>query len=224
MKCEIMRGERVIAAQAEFSAEAVRAIVRKQGADASQVPDRLMRRVDIGTIRLYPVREVAPVLARFEVLADAVRTVEADAVVYTYGKRTQSLAEAKALVKRQIASAHDRYESGRVEYQGIWIKFDLEARINAAGLADSLASGEIAQSEWRGRLRDERRPRYTDVATLPIASAEAARALKDAIVAAVNNGFTAKAALEQAVNDAADLETLLAIDISGPFGLNPQRP
>lgn len=221
MKCEITRGGDIYAANMEFNSDAVRKVVAKLGGNPAHVPGTLVKAIETGAIIVSPVREVFPVLSRFEVLGAYTRTVVDGEVVYTYDKKTLTVDEAKSQVRVAIAATHDAYERTRVEHRGVWIKFDLEARINIAGIVEQFEAGAISESVWRGRVKEEgsRAGRYGGLAVIPMATVEEAKAVKLAIIAAVSHGFTVKGELEAAVDAATTLDELAAVNAIQAYGL-----
>ena len=215
MKCEILRGDRVIMQNRLFVQDDVKRLIARHGGDVSKVPVRFSKKITMGTISIYPVREVYTADG-FSFSTNPVRTVEDNAVVYTYGSQPMSVTEIATRIKATASKLHDDYEAGMVEYEGVFIAIDLEARINVTGLVDNFEAGVLTEQEWRGRTA----PEGGEIATVMISSTEEAKALKAFITAAVAKGFGARSVIEselQALIDADDLEGIKAYNVQERF-------
>lgn len=215
MKCEILRGNRVIMQSRSFVQDDVKRLIAKHGGDVSKVPVSFSKKITMGSITLYPVREIHNTDA-FSVSTNPVRTVEDDAVVYTYDSHPMSVTDIATRIKATASRLHDKYEAGMVEYEGVYIAIDLEARINVTGLVDNFEAGVLTEQEWRGRTA----PEGGVIATVLISSTEEAKALKAFITAAVAKGFGARAVIEselQALIDADDLGGIKAYNVQERF-------
>ena len=215
MKCEIIRNDTVIYGPLEYQPDQVSQVLAKHGIVDFKPPKRLSRRIDIATVSIYPVTEQRPSLAAGERYGASTRTLRDNDVLYVYAVMQKSLSEIQARLKQDIAQVHDAYDKGRIEYNGVWIAIDVEARTNAAGTVDAFESGNISPITWSGKLKDTE-GNFREKATIVVNNLTEAQALKSAIIVAVAKGFAVRGAVESEI-DAGDINTLKTYSASARF-------
>lgn len=215
MNCEIIRGELVIAQNIPFNQEDVRKLIGKHGGNPAVVPSQIDEKIETGTITIYPVINAHN--TDFLKVEDGYeREVGEDYVTYTYLYRDKTAMELADEYLSVLSDTHDKYEAGRVDYAGVFIKIDLEARINVTGLVDNFEAGLLTTEQWRGTTTAE----GGTVSTLSIESVEDAKDLKLGITTAVAKGFGARATAEQEIAtmvENEDMDALVSYDPIGRF-------
>lgn len=211
MKCEIIRNNERIAGPMVFDANTVRDLIARQGGDFRLVPNGLTSAVKIGNITIKPVREIIPAPGRMEQLGMAVRAESEYEVTYTYPVEPRDPELVRASLQSELSRIHDAREAGRITHEGVGIKIDLEARINARGVLDEFKAGTMTETLWRGQAVTEGGPSKIHVTSLA-----QMQGVYDAILTAVTKGFAAKEAAETLIGAATEAE-LATLDVQAEF-------
>lgn len=211
MKCEIIRNNERIAGPMVFDANIVRDLIARQGGDFRLVPNGLTAAVKIGGMVIKPVREVVLVPSRMQQLGMPVRSETEYEVTYTWPVEPRDPELVRASLQTKLSRIHDAHEAGRITHEGVGIKIDLEARINARGALDEFKAGTMASTVWRGQVVSE-----GGQSKIIVTSEAQMQAIYDSISAAVTKGFAAKEAVESLIGAATEAE-LAALDVQTEF-------
>jgi hypothetical protein len=207
-----------------YDPRVVRDLLASNGCDVSRVPNTLITVVVISTFAIKPVLEIKPGLLVGQKHTDPIREVTATHVKYTWSVVNMSLEELVTESLETLSNIHNHYETELFEYNGILIRADIEARINAKATLDLFTSGAITSTKWRGkeianpgvsRLGDVN-VKELKVATIPLNSINDVLGVFGAIVDYLNSGFLARSAVEDTVLSLTYSE-LVAYDIRAEF-------
>lgn len=216
MKCEIIRNGNTIVSEMEFNVNRVRDIVARQGGDYRLVPNAFTAPIVIGGIQILPVKYIMPATTQAQRYGTPVRTVSNQVVTYTYPVEDKTEEELRNELLAQVPRIHDNYDSGRMEYQGVSIAVDLEARVNAEGVLKRFERGLMTAAQWNGQsitVTDENGVETQGPSKVEIASTADMQALYDAIFAHLEKGFIVKEMLKAEV-EAADATALADYDVA----------
>lgn len=210
MKCEIIRNNEIIAGPIEFEANRVRDIVARQGGDFRLVPNSMTAAIQIGTIAIKPVAYSTPTYSRMEQLGPADRVETDHLVTYTHSIIPRNPEAVRTELMGELKRIHDAHDLGTTVYQGVSIKTDLEARINAEGTLSAFADGRLTATLWRGQAITDPDTGIEGPSKVEVTSTADMQALRDAIFGSLAAGFAAKEQVETliAAATAEDLETL----------------
>jgi len=215
MKCEIIRSGKVIAGQMDYDVNRVRSVVARHGGDYRLVPNALTAGIKIGPIQILPVKYEKPPITQAERYGAPTRTATESLVIYTYPVEEKTEEEIRNGLLSQVPLIHEEYDSGRMEYQGVSIAVDLEARVNAEGVLKRFERGLMTSAHWNGNsitTVDEEGNEVTGPSKIILGGTADMEALYDAIFAHLEAGFMAKEILKAEI-EAADLATLKTIDV-----------
>jgi hypothetical protein len=216
MKCEIIRNGNTIVSEMDFNVNRVRDIVARQGGDYRLVPNALTAAIHIGSIQILPVKYDMPVTTQAQRCGKPVRTVSDSLVTYSYPVEEKTEDELRNELLTQVSRIHESYDSGRMEYQGVSIAVDLEARVNAEGVLKRFERGLMSATQWNGQAvtsTDENGNEVTGPSKVAIGSTADMQALYDAVFAHLEAGFIAKEMLKAEL-ESADAVTLATVDVN----------
>jgi hypothetical protein len=224
MKCEVIRNGQKIAGPIEFDPQQMRNLIARQGANADLVPPLLTSAVKIASIVIKPVREVRPNLTASQRYGGYERTESDYDVTYTYEVVEKTDEEVRSKLLSRLADIHNEYEVSRFEYQGVLIKADLEARINAKATLDLFATGALTSGEWRGKVPSANTVEGLAVTNdaklengrIPLTSVQDVGGVYGAIVGYLGAGFAARSIIEDEINNATGVD-LIQYDVMGKF-------
>lgn len=144
--------------------------------------------------------------------------------MYEYEVVAKSDEEMKARLLTRLAQIHDEYEGSRFDYNGILIKADLEARINAKATLDLFASGALTSGEWRGKVASGatvdglavNNDAKLENGRIPLNNVQDIGAVYGAIVNYLGAGFAARSVVEDDIKNATGND-LVQFDVQGRF-------
>ena len=204
MKCEVFRGNKKVMGPMEYDVSKIKSYVTRQGCDESLLPRILTGRVNIATISIMPIREVKPNLIPGKKYGPYTRRESGDEIIYDYPLVSQTREELLNKHLKRLAELHDEYENGRAVYEGVAIKVDMEARINAKATLDLFKDGVLTATEWRGiEAVDTSDPHYIPgsegKATIPVNSLQQMASIYGAIIDYLARGFNARSKVEDEI-------------------------
>lgn len=158
-----------------------------------------------GDLKIVPAQYTKPVVPEDHLLSLPVRTYENGQVSYQFDIIPRDIEAARAALITQLGTHHERYESQRLDFYGIKIAVDLEARINVTHVYEAFKSGRYSWVRWRGSNGKLWVTTLADMEELYLA-----------IVGYVENGFAAKEHAELAVYEA-DASNLYKLNVNQLF-------
>ena len=207
MKYEVLRNDRVIRRATDYDPTQAKQLLDRYGLGCSSIPLTMTKRFSVASIHFMPVEEVKPRVDRLHRLSThPERVVTEEAVVYTYSVVEKTPQTLKREAIQRLDELHAQYEQSFTPFEECLIKFDLQARINVAGLVKGFQSGVLTQTQWRAKklLQEDRAfepnvfdPSILESVKLPITSVQEAEQLQAAIVRATDLGFSIKSTLEE---------------------------
>lgn len=217
MQVAIIRNDSIIAGPIRYSAERVRDIVMRQGANPALVPNGLTSALNLGRIKVLPVREDRPDLnERTEHYGTPADTIGATSVTRAYPVEAREPDEIRESLQRELAEYHERQDAGSFEYQGVMIANDLEARINADGILKAFENGTLTERKWRGEPITDEETGEEGPSRITVSSTAEMQSIYDAIFARLNGCFAAREAVEDMLEAATD-EDLATFDVQAEF-------
>lgn len=222
MAYEILRNGSPFIAEQDYCRNSIQLLFQKLGLNPDQAPHSVAEKTHVATLTFMPVEEIKPALGAFErVSAHYTRAVYENKILYLYEAQALSMEEIREQRHAELDAVHERYETGYLTYQSCLIKFDLKARVNAAGLVKGFEEGTISATDWHAKQRVEGADAEDEEAPLvkvllPITTLEQARLLLSAMITAINRGYEAKKQIRTAL-ETADEQTLRSYVVSRSF-------
>ena len=206
MYCEIVQRDKKVRGPIIYSPEILTPLLTRLGFQTPAYPTSLTAPITVyGDIKIVPAQYNKPIVPDDHLLSLPIRTYENEQVSYQFNIIPRDIEAARAALITQLGTHHERYESQRLDFYGIYIAVDLEARINVTHVYEAFKSGRYSWVRWRGSNGKLWITTLTEMEELYLA-----------IVSYVENGFTAKEHAELAVYEA-DASNLYALDVNQLF-------
>lgn len=212
MYCELVYNNEKWRGPLKYNTEQMRSLLVQLGLPNIPLPTTLDSPLPIyAGIVLYPSTFDRPTPPAGYLLSHATRVVENNWVKYTFGIVPRDVEAARASLITTLGTRHELYESERLDFNGIMIMADLEARVNVTHAYEKFQSGRYRWVRWRGNN-----------GTVWITSVSQMEELYNAIVGYVENGFAAKEMVEQSIYGA-NASSIHTLDPVTDFNLEIAR-
>lgn len=218
MKAVIFQGTKKLGQLGQYHQQQVKARIAKLGGNPELVPQRLINAIEINGFTIKPVYEERPAIPESQ-YHQLESTEDTPTRVIEHYKGVDYSPEALRKIKRQqLSQQHERYDAERFDYQGLLIKGDLEARINALGYIDLFTANAIEHVRWVGKVaQGDALHSPLAPAELVITSLDEMKDLATAISAYLLKGRVAKEAVTDALEAANDLQAVADVDVNTLF-------
>ncbi|MBB1485922.1 DUF4376 domain-containing protein [Oceanospirillum sediminis] len=209
MKYGIIQSKTIICDPVNYSAEYFRDIITRHGGLPDNVPDLApVAPVECGPLRILPGVEILtqpPHLQAYQKQLSA-WTIDNNQMVREAVWQILPDDQIRQNLKQALADIRKQHETGGITLAGgIQIRTDRESQAQLSGAYNSLKNGLINSTRWKS---DTRFITVTLAELQPIAQAVAVH---------VSQSFSAEKAVSDLIDNAADTDALLAIDLQHEF-------
>lgn len=219
MYFEIIKNDVKIIGPAKYDQAQVRDFVMRQGEDYRLVPPRLTSKLVIGGLELLPVAQAYPKnLPKHMVAGDAVRKVEANAVVYTYVAKQRPADDLRRLLIQELEDCLEKHNNSYFLYEGVGIKITSSTRTNILGALKQFELDPETKISWKGvsRLTTTDEGYVESPNIVVISSLEQMQQFASVVIRYIERGYTAYHTMQNLIKQL-EPGQLMTFDVEAQF-------